>query len=151
MPLTWYRHFQRNGGLNQILRRLTPRFHYGSKVPAITITVFITILEQNRWKSSQRSAKFSEEGGTSIVNHLQQQPRVTWSILTTKVNVKNTFTSHIDKIYFWHFCWLPYLYTFSLHENPSFIIVSAETEYISTKYWYRNINFIRDRIRRISL
>jgi hypothetical protein len=26
----------------------------------------------------------------------------------------------------------PYLYTFSLYENPSFIIVSAETEYIST-------------------
>jgi hypothetical protein len=34
---------------------------------------------------------------TSIVNHLHQQPRVTWSMLTTKVNVKNTFTSHIDK------------------------------------------------------
>ena len=28
--------------------------------------------------------------------------------------------------YFWHFCWLPYLYTFSLYENASFIIVSAE-------------------------
>jgi hypothetical protein len=26
----------------------TSRFHYGSKVPAVTITVFITILEQNR-------------------------------------------------------------------------------------------------------
>ena len=26
----------------------TPRFHYGSKVPAVTITVFIAILEQNR-------------------------------------------------------------------------------------------------------
>ena len=47
MTLTWYRHFQRNGGLNQILRRQTPRFHYGSKVPAVTITVCITILEQN--------------------------------------------------------------------------------------------------------
>ena len=29
MTLTWYRHFQRNGGLNQILRRQTSRFHYG--------------------------------------------------------------------------------------------------------------------------
>jgi hypothetical protein len=29
-----------NGGLNQILKRQTPRFHYGSKVPAVTITVF---------------------------------------------------------------------------------------------------------------
>jgi hypothetical protein len=38
----------RNDGLNQILKRQTSRFHYGSKVPAITITVFITILEQNR-------------------------------------------------------------------------------------------------------
>jgi hypothetical protein len=47
--------------------------------------------------------------------------------------------------------WLPYLYTFSLYENASFIIVSAETEYISTRSWYRNINFLRDRIRRIFL
>jgi hypothetical protein len=39
----------------------------------------------------------------------------------------------------------PYLYTFSLYENPSFIIFSAETEYISTRSWYRNINFLRDR------
>jgi len=30
MTLTWYRHFQRNGGLNQILRSQTSRFHYGS-------------------------------------------------------------------------------------------------------------------------
>ena len=30
--------------------------------------------------------------------------------------------------YFWHFCWLPYLFTFSLYETASFIIVS---EYIS--------------------
>jgi hypothetical protein len=70
MTLTWYRHFYRNGGLNQILKRQTPRFHYGSKVPAVTITVFITILEQN---SCQSSTKFSE------------------------VNVKNNFTSHINK------------------------------------------------------
>jgi hypothetical protein len=34
----------------------------------------------------------------------------------------------------------PYLYTFSLYENPSFTIVSAETAYISTISWYRNIN-----------
>ena len=54
---------------------------------------------------------------------------------------QNIFTSHIDNKYFWHFCWLPYLYTFSLYEKPSFIIVSAETEYISTRSWYRNINF----------
>ena len=35
MTLTWYRHFKRNGGLNQILRRQTSRSHYGSKVPAV--------------------------------------------------------------------------------------------------------------------
>jgi hypothetical protein len=40
MTLTWYRHFKRNGGLNQILRRQTFRFQYGSYVPAVTITVF---------------------------------------------------------------------------------------------------------------
>jgi hypothetical protein len=33
--------------------------------------------------------------------------------------------------------------------NPSFIIVSADSEYFSTRSWYRNINFLRDRIRRI--
>jgi hypothetical protein len=32
--------------LNQILKRQTSRFHHGSKVPAVTITVFITTLEQ---------------------------------------------------------------------------------------------------------
>jgi hypothetical protein len=44
------------------------------------------------------------------------------------------------KKYFWHFSWLLYLYAFSLYENASLIIVSAETEYISTRSWYRNIN-----------
>ena len=29
MALTWYRHFQRNGGLHQILRRQSSRFDYG--------------------------------------------------------------------------------------------------------------------------
>jgi hypothetical protein len=28
-----------------------------------------------------------------------------------------------------------YLYTFSLYENASLIIFSAEAEYISTRYW----------------
>jgi hypothetical protein len=63
--------------LNQILKRQSSRFHYGSKVPTVTITVFITILEQNRQNSCQSSTKFSEEGGTSIMNHLHQQPRDT--------------------------------------------------------------------------
>jgi hypothetical protein len=57
------------------------------------------------------------------------------------LNVKNTFTSHIDKKIFLTFLLTPYLYTFSLYENASLIIFSAETEYISTRYWYRNINF----------
>jgi len=34
--------------LNQILKRQPSRFDYGSKVPAVTITVFITIQAQNR-------------------------------------------------------------------------------------------------------
>jgi hypothetical protein len=42
-----------DGGLNQILKRQTSRFHYGSKFPAVTITVFITILEQNKQNSCQ--------------------------------------------------------------------------------------------------
>jgi hypothetical protein len=68
-----------------------------------------------------------------------------------EVNVKDTFTSHIDRKIFLTFLLTPYLYIFSLYENPSFIIFSAETEYISTGSWYRNINFLRDRIRRIFL
>jgi hypothetical protein len=55
MALTWYRHFQRNGGLNQILRRQSSRFHYGVMVPVVTITGFLTILRQNRFNNSQRS------------------------------------------------------------------------------------------------
>ena len=72
----------------------------------------------NRYNSSQRSTKFSEEGGTSVVNHLHQQPRVTWIILTTKVNIKNTFTSHIDKNIFLTF-WLTSLslYIFTIWKS----------------------------------
>jgi hypothetical protein len=44
MALTWYWHFQRNGGLKQIVRRQTSRFHYGLKVSVVTITAFLTIL-----------------------------------------------------------------------------------------------------------
>jgi hypothetical protein len=36
------------------------------------------------------------------------------------------------------FIHFPYL----LYENPSFIIVSAETEYFSTRSWYRNILYL---------
>jgi hypothetical protein len=67
--------------------------------------------------------------------------------MLSEVNVKDTFTSHIDKKISLTFLLTPYLYTFSLYENPSFIIFSAETEYIATISWYRNINFLRDRIR----
>jgi hypothetical protein len=35
----------------------------------------------------------------------------------------------------------PDLYAFSIF---TFIIVSAETEYFSTRSWYRNINFLRE-------
>ena len=34
--------------VESVLKRQTSRFHYGSKVPAVTIAIFITILEQNR-------------------------------------------------------------------------------------------------------
>ena len=57
---------------------------------------------------------------------------------------KYFYVTHWQKKYPWHF-WLLYLYTFSLYENASLIIVSAETEYISTRYWYRNINFAWNR------
>ena len=76
--------------MNQILKRQTSPFHYGSN---LIITVFITILEQNRQNSCQSSTNLSE------------------------VNVKDTFTSHIDKKNIFDFLLTPYLYTFSLYEQ----------------------------------
>jgi len=58
--------------LNQILKRQTSRSHYGSKAPAVTITVF---------KYRNRIGKIVAKTVPYSVN----------------VNVKNTFTSHIDK------------------------------------------------------
>jgi hypothetical protein len=54
MTMTWYRHFQRNGGLNQILKRQTSSFHYDSKVPAVAITVFITTPKSPKQDSQYR-------------------------------------------------------------------------------------------------
>ena len=48
-----------------------------------------------------------------------------WKILLRHILIKTKLT----------FLLTPYLYTFSLYENPSFIIFSAETEYISRRYW----------------
>jgi hypothetical protein len=42
-----------------IIKRQTSPFHYDSKFPTATITVFITILEQNRKNSCQSSTKLS--------------------------------------------------------------------------------------------
>jgi hypothetical protein len=39
-------------GKFMILKCQTSRFNYGSKVPDVTITVFITILEQNMVKDA---------------------------------------------------------------------------------------------------
>ena len=63
---------------------------------------------------------------------------------SVNVNVKNTFTSHIDKKKkIWHFSWLLYLYTFSLYENASLVIVSAETNLVlSTLFLYRIWQFV---------
>jgi hypothetical protein len=41
--------------LNQILKRQTSSFHYGSKVPAVTITVCITILEHAFYSHLRKS------------------------------------------------------------------------------------------------
>ena len=40
--------FLKKWWVESYLKRQTSRFHYGSKFPAVTITVFTTILEQNR-------------------------------------------------------------------------------------------------------
>jgi hypothetical protein len=57
------------------------------------------------------------------------------------INIAKLFYWKIyQKKYPWHFL-TSFLYTFSLYENASLIIFSAETAYISTRSWYRNINF----------
>jgi hypothetical protein len=55
-------------------------------------------------------------------------PVVDWFCLFIYLKCQ-TLTSHIDKTISLTFLLTPYLYTFSLYENPSFIIFSAETEY----------------------
>jgi hypothetical protein len=52
----------------------------------------------------------------------------------------------IKKIFFTFFVETLSLYIFTIWK-PSFIIVSAETEYILTRSWYRNINYLRDRVK----
>jgi hypothetical protein len=64
-------------------------------------------------------------------------PHHFWTYTSNLMTVVKSVLKFMNK-YFWNFCWFPYLYTFSLYENPSFIICSAETEYISTRSWYRN-------------
>ena len=45
MAQTWYRHFQRNGGLNQISRRQTSLFHYGLKVKQFISSIFMIVVK----------------------------------------------------------------------------------------------------------
>jgi hypothetical protein len=76
--------------LNQILKRQTSRSHYGSKAPAVTKTVF----------------KYRNKIGKIVVK------TVPYSV---NVNVKNTFTSHIDKkIFLTFFLTSLSLYIFTL-------------------------------------
>jgi hypothetical protein len=76
--------------LNQILKRQTSRSHYGSKAQAVTITVF----------------KYRNKIGKIVVK------KVPYSV---NVNVKNTFTSHIDKKIFLTFFFTSlFLYIFTI-------------------------------------
>jgi hypothetical protein len=80
---------------------------------------------------------------TKQVKHLSKQHQTQWS-----KSQRHFYVTHWWKKYL-IFLLTPYLYTFTLFENPSLIIFCTETEYISTRSWYRNINFLRNRIRRI--
>ena len=88
MTLTWYRHFYRNGGLNQILRRQTSRSHYGSKVPAVTITVF----------------KYRNKIGKTVVKAVPYSWRKCQ---------KYFYVTHWQKKYPWHFVTSLSLYIFT--------------------------------------
>ena len=89
MTLTWYRHFQRNGGLNQILKRQTSRSHYGSKAPAVAITV----------------SKYMNKTGKTAVKAVPYPAKQ-----TSKTLLRHT----LIRKYFGHFSGLLYLYTFFL-------------------------------------
>ena len=60
MILTWYRHFQRNGGLNQTLLRQTSRFYYASGIQELKKdfedtkeAIRIRTLKKNRQHNNQ--------------------------------------------------------------------------------------------------
>jgi hypothetical protein len=69
MTLTRHRHLQRNGGPNQTLRRQTSRSHYGSKVPAVTVTD-ITIFFPNKTFHFVTTIKLIYYIGISIFDQL---------------------------------------------------------------------------------
>jgi hypothetical protein len=56
----------------------------------------------------------------------------------SEVNVKDTFTSHIDKQIFLTFLLTPYLYTFSLYENPISTFILGALKSDSTHHFFRN-------------
>ena len=64
----------------------------------------------------------------------------------SEVNVKDTFTSHIDKKIFLTFLLTPYLYTFSLYENP-YKLIGCKTDrwyqykYVKADSWIRCLSF----------
>ena len=76
----------RNGVLNHILKRQTSRFHYGSKFPAVIITVL--------------SQYLNKTGKTVVI-----------TTPTSEKWMSKTFLRHTLKTkYFWHFCFWPLIF-----------------------------------------
>jgi hypothetical protein len=82
--------------------------------------------------------------------HIQLRPHHFWTYTSNLTTVGNSVLKfminfNLEIIIFPNMCSnIPAL----LYENQSFIIVSVETEYISTRSSYRNINFLRERMKR---
>ena len=91
MTLTWYSHFYRHGGVNQILKRQTSRFHYGSKVPAVITTTSTTTLEQNRQDSRQSKQYFNLKK-----KQKQKKTQISKLVLTTR------FWNNLHQVRFWN-------------------------------------------------
>ena len=73
--------------MNQILKRQTSRFHYGAKVPAVTITVCI-IIQWNWQHRAHKTKKHKTKYNTICAGHYYAQNKAnnvnkTWALLQT--------------------------------------------------------------------
>jgi hypothetical protein len=77
--------------LDQILKRHTSRFHYGSQVPAVTITVFITITIENTIGTITNG----QSKQTGNIGYTKHKPKT--NKIKTKHHYAQTNTNNVNK------------------------------------------------------